>query len=343
MSSAFSVFELEKRKWELSRAEREQQSSGVGDNRQEGPASPEERTEHADKLYLALLSTMRTVRGEVRKGLPPRPELAQKIYRRMLADGLAGLVYERASLDEQHADVVAATVYVSLAAMKVGQGLGYDDERLLWLALGGLFVNIGLYRFPDRLEALRYEDLSPQDRAKMRTHPQLGEQIIEDLGEEYLPLCEMVLQAHEREDGSGYPSGLQGEEIAEPASIIGLVEHVVSLREARRIGNRFIQTSVIKQVVDREGRTFSRRILKEFLDQISLFPVNTYIRLNNDSIGRVLATYKEKPMRPTIELLYDGRGKKKESPKLVHLESFPLLHIVEALEDEDALQHGFEG
>ncbi|GAB6177380.1 hypothetical protein JCM16814_22710 [Desulfobaculum senezii] len=331
MASSFSVFELEKRKWELARNQREGRSPADG-AQDTGGSSPEERTEQVTRLHAALLEVTGRVRSAVRAGNPPPVRDALRRLRDVVSAQAVRDVFEYASLDEEHLGADAAMVFVALAAMKVGMGLGYEDKRLLWLGLGGMCANIGLYRIPRRLEGVHPSDLSPQDRAKKRTHPHLGGQVLERLGEEYRPLAEIVLQVHERVDGSGYPHGLKGKEIHEMALIIGLVEHVVSMRRPRRSGNRFLQTTAIKEVVDSERLCFPHRVLKEFLDQVSLFPVNTYVRLNNDSVARVLATYKDKPMRPTLELLYDGRGKKKDAPRLVHLEHFPLLHIVDALE-----------
>ncbi|NJB68370.1 HD-GYP domain-containing protein (c-di-GMP phosphodiesterase class II) [Desulfobaculum xiamenense] len=340
MAAGFSIFDLERRKWELARAQRERKSATdapEGDDAER--TATREHPQEVAELHAVLLAEAARIRDAVRSGGGAEARPALRAFVRIVDEGLVVPVFEHASLDEEHRDAAAAAVYVALGSMRIGLGLGYGRRRLAWLGLGGLFANVGLCRFPRRLETIAPDALSPQDRAKMRTHPQIGAQIVEEMGEDYRPLRDVVLQIHERVDGTGYPNGIHGKDISEFASVIGLVEHVVALRGERRTGNRFIHTPVIKRVVDEERRSFPRRVLKEFLDQISLFPVNTYVRLNNDSVGRVLATYKERPMRPTLELLWDGRGKKKETPKLVHLENFPLLHIVEALDDGDAHRH----
>ena len=74
-------------------------------------------------------------------------------------------------------------------------------------------------------------------------------------------------------------------------------------------------------------------MLKAFLNQISLFPVNTLVKLNNKSIGRVLSTNKSRPLRPVIQILYDGLGQEMEKGKVVDLSNFPLLHIVSTIDE----------
>ena len=85
---------------------------------------------------------------------------------------------------------------------------------------------------------------------------------------------------------------------------------------------------------------FPARVVKEFLNQISLFPVNSYVKLNNGSIGRVISTNKEQPMQPVIELILDGLGKKLEKKAIIRLSDSPLLHIVGTTNEEDLSSRG---
>jgi hypothetical protein len=56
--------------------------------------------------------------------------------------------------------------------------------------------------------------------------------------------------------------------------------------------------------------------------------------LNNKSIGRVPTTDKQQPLRPTIEVLYDGIGKKPEKPEVVKLAENPLIYITESIHEK---------
>jgi len=72
-----------------------------------------------------------------------------------------------------------------------------------------------------------------------------------------------------------------------------------------------------------------------FLNQISLFPVNTLVRINNKSIGRVLSTDKNQPLRPIIELLFDAKGNKMRKGEFIGLSENPLLYIVESIAENE--------
>lgn len=339
MDNNFSIFDLERRKWELSRSEREQReetqpSQPTQEAKQEPAAMDPASIPSATNLLDCLMDAVRDMVSSIKTNETPDGLKALGCIRDIIESKMMDRVYEHAcDMDDlsESAQLVAVT---ALTSMRIGAGLGYTPKRLIYLGMAGLLHNAAIHRMPDRLFVAGAQP-TPQDKAKLRTQPHMSAQILERMGKDYEWLREVALQSSERVDGTGYPNGLQGKEISGFAAIVGLVSYVLSLRQPVSGGNRFIQTDAIKRIVDFEKDKFPRRILKEFLDQISLFPVNTYIRLNNQSIGRVVSSYKSQPMRPTIELLQDGLGKRIEPPKIIHLSGFPLLHIVAALDPED--------
>lgn len=99
--------------------------------------------------------------------------------------------------------------------------------------------------------------------------------------------------------------------------------------------DRVIQTDAIKSIVKSNKDLFPSSILKTLLDQLSLFPVNTYVILNNKSIGVVLSTEKNQSLRPTVELLYDGQGNRLERGEVIRLADNPLLYLVESIDEKN--------
>ena len=145
----------------------------------------------------------------------------------------------------------------------------------------------------------------------------------------------MALQIHERSDGSGYPKGLRGKEIYELSSIIGMVDVYTAMIKRRPYRDKLVQTDVIKYIIKDARAQFPPRIMKVFLNLISLFPVNTYVRLNNNFIGRVRSTDIRNPLRPTIELHSDGHAGKMENREVINLSENPLLFIVESIHEKE--------
>ena len=119
------------------------------------------------------------------------------------------------------------------------------------------------------------------------------------------------------------------------AAIIGLADTYAAMIKTRPYREKYIQTDAVKYIIKEAKGLFPPRILKVFLNQISLFPVNTLVRLNNKSIGRVLSTDRNQPLRPTIELLFDAKGNKLRQGEIIGLSGNPLLYIVESIAENE--------
>jgi HD-GYP domain-containing protein (c-di-GMP phosphodiesterase class II) len=275
------------------------------------------------------------VRARVRndQGISASPILSDlhDIHNKDLVDKL----YEYSMLvPSDYEWLLVHNVHVMFLSLLVGQEMGYDIKMRLKLGLAALLENVGMYKIPESVLDKR-GSLDDEERALVREHPRKSYEILAQMGERYMWLAEVAVQVHERTDGSGYPYGLKGGEIYELSLIIGLIDAYVAMISDRPYRGKIVQTDAIKHILKEAKEQFPSKIRKVFMHQISLFPVNTYVMLNNKSIGRVLSTRKEQPLRPTIELLYDSAGKKLDVPEVIHLSQSPLLYITESIHEKD--------
>ncbi len=224
---------------------------------------------------------------------------------------------------------------VTFVALRMAQGMGYENGHLSDLGLAAFLENVGMYRVPEAILD-KTGPLDEEEMAVIKGHPEMSRRILIKLGDDYRWLADVALEIHERSDGSGYPKGLKGNEISEMASIIGLADTYVAMIKRRPYRDKFLQTDAIKTIIKEEKGLFPTEVLKVFLDRISLFPVNTLVRLNNKSIGRVISTDHNQPLRPIVELICDGHGHILKDRQVIRLCDNPLLHISESI-DERAL------
>ncbi len=277
--------------------------------------------------YERFIERARDIQQRVKSdlGISPSPILSD--LHAVIDKDLVDELYEYAmSAKTDHEEMLVHTADVIFTALKIGKGINYDIKRLLRLGLAAFLENVGMYKIPDKI-LNSTKKLSAEEILIIKKHPESSYEILSQLGERYKWVADAALKTHERADGSGYPYGLKGDEIPELAYILGLVDTYIAMIKNRPYREKFIQTDAIKSIVEASKGRFPSRILKIFLDQISIFPVGSYIKLNNGSIGRVISTNKNKPLRPTIKLLFDGKGKKLENPQTVRLSDNPLLFI----------------
>ena len=285
--------------------------------------------------YEKFLERAMDVRERVmdEQGISPSPILSDLHY--VIEKDFSDELYEYAmSAQEDYDEILIHTIDVTFTAMRIGKGMDYDTKKLLQLGLAAFLENVGMYRIPDGILKKRGK-LETIELGVIRKHPGDSADILSQMGKRYQWLAETALQVHERADGSGYPKGLEGEEISELAAIIGLADTYAAMIKTRPYRKKFIQTDAVKFIVKEAKGLFPPRILKVFLNQISLFPVNTLVRLNNKSIGRVLSTDKNQPLRPTIALLFDAKGDKLRKGEITGLSENPLLYIVESIAENE--------
>ena len=111
---------------------------------------------------------------------------------------------------------------VAQLASAIAREMGLPDEQVEGIRVAGLIHDIGKISVP--LEILSNPDgISELEYGIIKAHPRIGYDILKAV-EFPWPVAEIVLQHHERLDGSGYPQGLSGEEILLEAKILGVAD-----------------------------------------------------------------------------------------------------------------------
>ena len=123
---------------------------------------------------------------------------------------------------------------VTRLACAVARELGLPADRVAGLRVIGLLHDMGKISVPAEILS-KPGKLSDTEFAIIKSHAQAGYEIVKEIRFPW-PVAEVILQHHERLDGSGYPQGLQGNEIVLDAKILAVadvVEAMVSHRPYR--------------------------------------------------------------------------------------------------------------
>jgi HD-GYP domain-containing protein (c-di-GMP phosphodiesterase class II) len=148
----------------------------------------------------------------------------------------------------------------------------------------------------------------------------------------------IVVQVHERRDGSGYPQGLQGDEIHEVARILGLVDTYLGMAQPRADRPALVTYNALMEIIDLRRAYFGSKLIKVLINVVSIFPLGSLVKLNNGEIGRVVGISRLHPTRPLVEVTLGPRGKPLEPPRCVNLEDEPMLYIVDPAIEEGVLK-----
>jgi len=116
-------------------------------------------------------------------------------------------------------------------ATAIARELNLDDDEVKGITAAAALHDIGKIAVPPEF-LTRPGHLSPAESEIIKSHAQAGHDIITDVPFPW-PVADMVLQHHERMDGSGYPQGLHRDEIL-PGTRILAVADVISAMCAHR-------------------------------------------------------------------------------------------------------------
>ncbi|HOR31519.1 MAG TPA: HD domain-containing protein [Syntrophales bacterium] len=283
-------------------------------------------------VYLALWKQMQSIKAGIREktGFDILP-LKEQVRAIAGSPDLLDRLYHYTTRFGNEEDYTAShSINTMIYALKIALRLEYAPEDLEALGLAALLHDVGMFAVPDSI-LLKPEPLSPGEAEAVRRHPEAGRDTLAPWSGEMPWLAQTAFEHHELEDGSGYPRGIRGEQISEFAKIVGLA----STYEAMTHDRPHRRCVSVRELIDTKNRSFSPRVMRAFLEQISLYPVGSFVRLNNRTLGRVIRTHAGQPLRPVMQIMEDADGNRVAEDRTVNLLGNPILWVTGAVSEEE--------
>ena len=288
----------------------------------------------ARPLYAEAVAYARESFEAAREGRAPDMAralvMAERIHTSLLQ---SNLLLNRALEPYKRFDIATHCVNVAIFAAKIALSLELPLRDTLRAIEAGLVHDLGMSRLPDAI-LTKEGALTDEERKEMERHPLLGAEIAGRLGADYAWLARVLGQEHERAGGQGYPEGVQGDEIDPLARILGVADVFEAFSHARTYRSPFTAYEALERVVAMRHEFFDGAIVDALADEISVFPLDSYVRLSTGAIGRVIATNPENLMRPTIEVLWN-RSWAPIEPTIIALDTSPDLSIERPLHESE--------
>lgn len=194
------------------------------------------------------------------------------------------------------------SLHAAMLAIAIGTSMGLDEEQLMNIAIGCLVHDMGMLEVdPYVLQSRKV--LEPEEFVNITRHPIRTFDILEKNLDEIPAGARMVAyQMHERMDGTGYPRRRVGTTIHLLARVAAVADAFVALVAPRPHRRGMLPYHAMAKILkDTSAGKFDPTVVRHLLLTISLFPLGSFIELNNNRVGRVLRAG-EKYDRPIIEL-----------------------------------------
>jgi HD-GYP domain-containing protein (c-di-GMP phosphodiesterase class II) len=196
----------------------------------------------------------------------------------------------------------------SIHMITFGRFLQFPHERLELLGMAGLLLDIGKVNLPEHI-LRKQEKLTPEEFEISKQHVMNSVEFINNAKNMPKGLAEIVMQHHERLDGSGYPRGLSGSQISIDGSIAGLVNTYCALISKRSYAEQISASNALSMLFKLRGGLFHDALVEQLVQCIGIYPVGSAIEFNTGEIGIVVAQNLIRRLQPKVMLILDRLGR----------------------------------
>jgi len=168
---------------------------------------------------------------------------------------------------------------VSRLATLIAREMGLSSNEIEGIRVASLLHDIGKLDIPSDLLS-KPRRLTDVEFNLIKSHPQIGYDILKNIDFPW-PVSQLILQHHERLDGSGYPGGLIGKEIQLGAKIIAVADVVEAMSSHRPYRPALGLEKALQEIQDYSGILYDKEVVKNCIylikekeHQVSLEIVN---------------------------------------------------------------------
>lgn len=148
-------------------------------------------------------------------------------------------------------------------AIKIGNKLGLSKEKVGKIGFAAMLHDIGKIDIPDEI-LKKPGKLTEEEFEIIKQHPIIGAEKVK--GTYYENLSEIILQHHERIDGSGYPYGLKGDEVIIEAQVIAMADTYHAMVSDRPYRKGIDPKDIIKELKELSGKLYNKEIVDALLE-----------------------------------------------------------------------------
>ena len=208
--------------------------------------------QHLEELVTLRTHELSRVNGDLNSALE-----------RLYANYRATLRSLAAALEARDVETKGHCERVVAYCIRLGKQLGIEDNELITLEHGALLHDIGKIGVPDAI-LLKRDALTEEEWSFMRRHVEYGSQILNGIG--FLSgASQIVSEHHERYDGSGYPSRLEGDRICLGARIFAVADAVDAITSNRPYRKGRPIEAAAEELILCAGKHFDPEVVNAFL------------------------------------------------------------------------------
>ena len=194
------------------------------------------------------------------------------------------------------------SVDVASIAMIMAKQCNMSDKSVYQIGLAGLLHDLGKSEIPNEI-LNKPGRLTDEEFAVIKKHPIYGYNLIKDKTELSPEILLGVLQHHEKINGKGYPMGVTDNKLTPFARLLSIADIYDALVTERPYKKGFTPRDSVEMIMAMTGELD----IKFFMESVILYPVDSYVKLSNGELGKVVENVVGYPTRPKVVGLTTGK------------------------------------
>ncbi len=217
------------------------------------------------------------------------------------------VIYNLSSIRERNDSTYSHSINVCALSVIIAFRLKLSRAKIRDIAIGCLLHDIGFTYLAFDYHNLTMETCSDKERKELKRHVVYGYSAVENMKWLSPTSKEIILNHHERLDGSGYPFKLKESRIKIGSKIASVCDEFDS-RVYGNLTKRMKVHEAIDYIMSHAGVLFDFNVVKIFLDSVAAYPTGGIVITNLGETGIVLRQNPQCPTRPVIRIIRDANG-----------------------------------
>ncbi len=172
---------------------------------------------------------------------------------------------------------------VALLAKSIAEYMKLPEQQVEGVYMVGMIHDVGKISIPAEILSMPRR-LTPAEFNLIKNHPQAGYDILKNIDFPW-PIADIILQHHERIDGTGYPKGLSGKDISLEAKIIMVADVVEAMASHRPYRAAFGLERALGEIKQNRAILYDPNVVDSCVD---VFEKNKFCFDNNENISPLL-------------------------------------------------------
>jgi putative nucleotidyltransferase with HDIG domain len=278
-------------------------------------------TESAKDTYFSAIDTIEKTLDDVRMGnkvnVYENKRAVKSIVNSILID--KSVLLSLSMIKNFNDYLFSHSVNVCILASSLAEEIGFNDEEINEIGLGGLLHDIGKLKTPKNV-LLKPGKLNDKEWQVMRQHPSFGFELIYGLKGIDKKIARMVYEHHMRPNVKGYPKPKENSQPIAESQVIAIADTYDACTTLRPYQDPLSPAEAMAKMkkMTKETGDFNTDYLEVFFNMMGLYPIGTAVRLDTNELALV-SRYTQKRKIPIVKIFMSREGKVIDDPKEVDL------------------------